>query len=45
MVFRRITMPVLVAAIAALGRPSPAAAQRTPLPLDGTWSVAEGVPA
>ena len=43
MVFRRITMPVLVAAIAALGGPFPAAAQRTTLPLDGTWSVAEGV--
>ena len=45
MVFRRITMPVLVASVVALGWPLPAAAQRTTLSLDGTWSVAEGIQA
>ncbi len=43
MVIRRITMPVLVASVVALGWPLAAAAQRTTLSLDGTWSVAEGI--
>jgi len=45
MVFRRIAMPVLVASVVALGWLLPAAAQRTTLSLDGTWSVAEGIQA
>jgi len=43
MTFPRITMPVLVASVVALGWPLAAVAQRTTLSLDGTWSVAEGV--
>ncbi len=43
MVFRRITTPFLVTSVLVLGWLLPAAAQRTTIPLDGTWSVAEGI--
>jgi len=43
MVSRRIAMSVLVAYVSVFGCLRLASAQRTPLSLDGTWSVGESV--
>jgi hypothetical protein len=43
MIDRRVTRLVLVAEILVFGWSRPAAAERTTLPLNGTWSIAESI--